>query len=100
MQDLVDEKISMDEMKELKLKGRPPEINSNQTATNQKPGQGVVGVGGDKPACTQPQDFDQNSSGAKVGPSPADLKKRLEHRKFLLRSAKRTKDTNLKSLRK
>ena len=36
LQDLVDEKISMDEMKELKLKGRPPEINSNQTATKSK----------------------------------------------------------------
>ena len=46
LDDLIAEKITHAEMKELRSKGRPPEKNSQQAGINQKPGQGVVGAGG------------------------------------------------------
>ena len=72
------DKINKDELKELKAKGRPPENNSNPNAMDQKSGQGVVGAEGVTSASTQPQDFDnKNSNWNKVGPTPAELKKKL-----------------------
>ena len=53
-------------------------------------GRELWGLGGDIPASTQPQDFDnKNSNWNKVGPTPAELKKELETKKRFLRDAEK-----------
>ena len=69
-------------MKELRSKGRPPEKNSSD---GQSAGGLVGAVGGDTPTSTKPGGFGQNAGWVKVGPDLTKIKKKLNHKKHVLR---------------
>jgi len=82
LDDLIAEKITQEEMKELRIKGRPTDKNSKG---GQSAGGLVGAVGGDIPTSTKPGDFVQDAGWVKAGPDLKEIRKKLNHKKYVLK---------------